>query len=68
MAAVHGPLALFAVREIPATVRSQELATAAQVTPGSTNWQVKTAAGTISMRPFTAINDEHYRLYLNVEN
>jgi DUF1680 family protein len=68
MAAVHGPLALFAVREIPATVRSQELAAAAQVTPGSTNWQVKTAAGTISMRPFTAINDEHYRLYLNVEN
>ncbi len=68
MAAVHGPLALFAVGEIPATVHSHELAAAMQVTPGSTNWQAKTGAGTISMRPFAAINDEHYRLYLNVES
>jgi hypothetical protein len=66
-AAVHGPLALFAVGEIPATLRPQELAAVAQVAAGSTEWQVKTATGTIMMRPFTAIKDEHYRLYLNVE-
>ena len=68
MAVVRGPLTLFAVGEIPATVRPQELAGVTQVVPGSTDWQAKTAAGIISMRPFTAINDEHYRLYLNVES
>jgi uncharacterized protein len=67
VAAVHGPLALFAVGDVPASVHPQELAAVKQVTGGSTNWQAKTATGTISMRPFTAINDEHYRLYLNVE-
>jgi hypothetical protein len=68
VAAVHGPLALFAVGAIPATVRPQELAAVAQVAPGSTDWQAKTAAGGITMRPFTAISDEHYRLYLNIES
>ena len=67
VATVHGPLALFAVGEIPATVRAKELALVTQVAAGSADWQVKTVAGTITMRPFTAINDEHYRLYLNTE-
>ncbi len=66
MAVVHGPLALFAVGEIPASVSRAELLAASQVAGGSTDWQVKTAAGQIAMRPFTAIEDEHYRLYLNV--
>jgi DUF1680 family protein len=68
MAAVHGPLALFAVGEIPATVRPQELAAVAQAAPGSTDWQAKTTTGVVTMRPFTAIGDEHYRLYLNMES
>ena len=68
MAAVHGPLALFAVGDVPATVRAAELASVAQVTPGSTDWQARTDSGVIAMRPFTAIHDEHYRLYLNVES
>ena len=68
MAAVHGPLALFAVGEIPATVRAQELASVTQVSPGSTDWQAKASAGVISMRPFMAIQDEQYRLYLDVES
>ncbi len=67
VAVVRGPLALFAVGEVPATVRPEELASVAQVSDGSTNWQAKTATGNIAMRPFIAINDEHYRLYLNVE-
>jgi uncharacterized protein len=66
VAAVHGPLALFAVGEIPARIRPAELASVAQIADGSTNWQAKTEAGNITMRPFTAINDEHYRLYMNV--
>ena len=66
MATVHGPLALFAVGEIPATVRKQDLLTATQSAPGSTDWHAKTATGALTLRPFTAIKDEHYRLYLNV--
>jgi len=68
MAAVHGPLALFATGQIPATVRAEELASVAQVSASSTEWQAKTASGVITMRPFTAIQDEHYRLYLDVES
>jgi hypothetical protein len=68
MAAVHGPLALFAIGEIPSTMRPQELAAVTQVASGSTDWQAKTTSGNITMRPFTAINDEHYRLYLNVQS
>ena len=68
VAAVHGPLALFAVGEIPATVRPRELASLTQVAPGSTDWQAKTSSGQLTMRPFMAIHDEHYRLYLNVES
>lgn len=66
MAAVHGPLALFAVGEIPAPVRRQELQAVRQISSGSTDWQVKTESGAVTMRPFSAIHDEHYRLYLNV--
>ncbi len=67
VAAVHGPLALFAVGEFPAKLRPEELASVSQVSEGSTDWQARTAAGNITMRPFTAISDEHYRLYHNVE-
>jgi len=66
IAAVHGPLALFAVGETPTQVRKRDLLAARQVASGSPNWQTKTEAGTLTMRPFTEIKDEHYRLYLEV--
>jgi hypothetical protein len=66
MAAVHGPLALFAVGAVPERVRKQELLTATQVSAGSTDWQTAGAEGRLNLRPFTAIQDEHYRLYLKV--
>ncbi len=68
MAAVHGPLALFAVGDIPATVKAEDVGSVAQVSSGSANWQVRTALNVITMRPFTAIHDEHYRLYQSVES
>ena len=46
IAAVHGPLALFAVGEVPATVRPHELAAVAQLAPGSTEWQAKASMDT----------------------
>jgi DUF1680 family protein len=67
-APVHGPLALFSIGDIPSTVRRQELTAAAQISTGSSDWQAGTAAGTLTLRPFAAIHDEVYRLYLNLES
>ena len=68
LATVHGPLALFSVGDIPANLRRQDLLAATQLSTGSTDWQSKTSAGTVTLRPFPAIQDEHYRLYLNLES
>ena len=67
MAPVHGPLVLFTVGDIPASVAKRDLLAVAQVSSGSTDWQTSTAAGVITLRPFASIVDEHYRLYLKVE-
>jgi hypothetical protein len=67
MAVVHGPLALFAVGPVPEKIGSRELLAASQVSAGSTDWQAKSAVGTLTLRPFTAIDNEHYRLYLKIE-
>src|SRR5579863_575179 len=68
VAPLHGPLALFTVGQIPEHVRWQDLMGATQIANGSTDWQVKTDAEAIALRPFMAIKDEHYRLYLDVES
>ena len=81
VAAVAGPLALFALAptadkptdkstdkatdKAADKLRREQLLSAAQVAAGSTNWQAKTSAGTIELRPFTAIEKEQYRLYLH---
>jgi DUF1680 family protein len=71
VAVVHGPLALFSVRPdvraVTTIVGRTALLGAMQVAVGSTDWQVKTQREPIILRPFTAIQDEHYRLYLSVE-
>jgi DUF1680 family protein len=67
MAVVHGPLALFAVGAIPAKMKRTDLAAVEQVAGGSTDWLAKTAEGEVTFRPFTAIGNEHYRLYMKVE-
>jgi hypothetical protein len=67
LALMHGPLVLFGVGAIPAKVGRPELMAASQVAAGSADWQTKTAAGTLALRPFAAIQDEIYRLYLKVE-
>ena len=67
-APVHGPLALFSLGAIPARIGRRELLAARQVSAGSADWQAETAAGMLTLRPFAAIGDEHYRLYLDVES
>jgi len=66
VAAVHGPLALFAVGQVPPSVSRTELMSVEQSSAGSADW--KTTSGALTMRPFTAIRDEHYRLYQKIES
>jgi hypothetical protein len=70
LAPVHGPLALFSVGAIPADLRREGLLRMEKTAQGARNdsgdWQVTTATGKLTLRPFTAIGDEHYRLYLNL--
>jgi DUF1680 family protein len=68
MAAIHGPLALFAVGQIPAKVCVNDLVNAKQIAAGSTDWQARTALGNFTLRPFASIQDEGYRLYLEVNS
>lgn len=68
VAAVHGPLALFAVGAVPADLTRADLARVTQIASGSTGWQTKTATGPLALRPWTSIDDEHYRLYLDVKS
>jgi uncharacterized protein len=66
VALMYGPMALFAVDDLTASVTRRQLLAAERVAKGSTDWKVATAAGPLTMRPFAAIGDEHYRLYQTV--
>lgn len=66
VAPVHGPLALFSVGEVPASIERNELLAVHQVSSGAMDWQTNMARGVLTLRPFAAIHDEHYRLYLNL--
>jgi DUF1680 family protein len=68
VATVHGPLALFSIGQNPAKIEKRDLETMTQIAAGSTDWQAKTVNGPLTLRPFTAIEDEHYRLYLPIES
>jgi len=58
-----GPLALFAVGDLPAEFSKSALLGASQV---SDAWNVGTGSGKTTFRPFAAIGDETYRLYHKV--
>jgi len=66
VALVRGPLALFAVSEVPPGLTRAHLLTASR--SSSDDWTVRTASGDLTFRPFASIMDEHYRLYLRVES
>ncbi len=67
VAPVHGPIALFTLGQPRNAFRRAELQSIAQVSSGSTSWQARTAAGPLALRPFASIDNELYRLYLDVE-
>jgi uncharacterized protein len=64
---VHGPLALFSVGAVPADLRRENVLGMTRAAQGAGDWHVKTQSSALTLRPFTAIRDEHYRLYLALE-
>jgi hypothetical protein len=67
VALVHGPLALFAVGEIPGILRKEDLLGAKKISSGSNSWQARTEAGMLTFKPFPAIDEETYRLYHQIQ-
>jgi len=68
VAAVNGPLALFAVGEIPKRIQRRALERVERISNGSDTWQTKTETGVLTLKPFASIQDEIYRLYQQVES
>ncbi|HEX3107309.1 MAG TPA: beta-L-arabinofuranosidase domain-containing protein [Terriglobales bacterium] len=68
VALLHGPTALFAVDNISAKLSRNDLLSATAVSSSSSDWVVKTDAGLLTLRPFSSIMSEEYRLYNRVES
>lgn len=67
VALMRGPLALFAVGEIPTRITRAQLLAASVAPQSPEDWLVRTDAGNLRLRPFAAIKDETYRLYQRTE-
>jgi DUF1680 family protein len=68
VALVHGPVALFAVGDIPPKLRRSKLLAANTASQSSQDWLVDSDRRKLTLRPFAAIGDEEYRLYHTVES
>ena len=62
----RGPLAYFAIGNLPQSFTRAQLLAAAVTASTSDDWAVQGSAGKTIFRPFGAIGDEQYRLYHNV--
>jgi hypothetical protein len=62
VALLCGPLVLFAITATAPSITTQQLLAARKT--GQQSWQVETAAGPMSMLPFTAIADQQYSTYV----
>ncbi len=65
VALMHGPIALFGVSDLPPKLTRTQLLAATQP---SEDWAVKSDDTTLTLRPFSAIMDETYRLYQRVQS
>jgi uncharacterized protein len=68
VALVHGPIAFFAVGDLPARITRDQLLAANPGGPSSVDWHAETDVGSLKLRPFMAIEDETYRLYQKVSS
>ncbi len=67
VALMRGPIALFAVGDIPTGITRAQLLAASRFSRSSEDWLVRTDAGNLALRPFAAIMSENYRLYQRIE-
>jgi hypothetical protein len=67
VALMHGPLALFAVGNLPASFSRSQLLAASQASKSSAELLVQGSAGKVAFRPFDGIGDEPYRLYQKID-
>jgi hypothetical protein len=63
VALMYGPLALFAVGDLPSRITRAQLLAATQ---SSEDFVVQADSTSFALRPFSAIMDETYRLYQQV--
>ena len=68
VALLHGPIALFAVDNLSAKLKREDLLSATALSSSSSDWVAKTAGGLLTLRPFSSIMSEGYRLYNRVES
>jgi len=67
VALLHGPIALFAVGDIPTRITRKQLLAATTVAQFSDDWATQTDRGPLALRPFATIMSEAYRLYQRVD-
>ena len=60
---MRGPVALFAIEPGLMKMTQKQMLTARQLGSESSDWVVETERGRITMRPFSDITKERYRLY-----
>jgi uncharacterized protein len=66
VALLYGPVALFAIGNIPERITRKNLLAASPVSSSSADWSTQTDNGALTFRPFSVIMSERYRLYNRV--
>lgn len=67
VAVVRGPVAMFAVGDIPAKLTRAQLLGATAAAQSSQDWVAGGDSRSLVLRPFSAVGDEPYRLYHKLE-
>ncbi len=63
VALMRGPVALFGTGTLPPRITRAQLLAATPAAISPSDWQVTTNSGFLLLKPFTAIQNESYRLY-----
>jgi uncharacterized protein len=63
VALAHGPVTIFAIEPGSAKMTQKQMLGARQASAASADWVVATDSGKVTMRPFSDIKTERYRLY-----
>jgi hypothetical protein len=67
VALVRGPVAFFAVGDIPVRLTRSQLLAASAASQSSQDWVIRSDTPSLTFRPFGALADENYRLYHEVK-